>query len=357
MNMHFLANSQERESSSSRFARKQRERRGAIYSAPRRAFTLVELLVVIAIIGILIALLLPAIQAAREAARRMQCSNNLKEIGLAVHTHLDTQNFFPTGGWAYGWVGDPDRGYDKRQPGGWCYNILPGLEQRGLHDLTKGLTGTQKMDLATKMAGTPLSVYNCPSRRASIMYPNTWNGTDVAVNASPIASGATAIARGDYAACAGHYVFPIYQRGPSSLAATSTYGYVNISTPPNELTGVSYRHSQTKIREVVDGTSQTIYAGEKYLNPDDYYTGDDGADNESLYSGFNNDQSRFSEASPLRDRAGVTIYNYFGSPHPTTCNFVFCDGSVHAISYAVEAATFKNLGNRKDRVPIDNSKL
>src|SRR5690349_21627560 len=98
-------------------------------------FTLVELLVVIAIIGVLVALLLPAVQAAREAARRTQCANHLEQLSLGALLHEDTHQHLPTGGWNWYWSGDPDRGFDRRQPGGWSYTVLPFIEQKALHDL------------------------------------------------------------------------------------------------------------------------------------------------------------------------------------------------------------------------------
>src|SRR5688572_26083147 len=126
------------------------------------AFTLVELLVVIAIIGILVALLLPAVQAAREASRRTQCKNNLKQIGLAVVNHENQQRFFPHGGWGFQCMGLPNRGFGPTQPGGWVYNILPYLEEQSLHKF--GTPEPTKAQLK-QVAMTPVGVMNCPSRR------------------------------------------------------------------------------------------------------------------------------------------------------------------------------------------------
>jgi len=97
----------------------------------------VELLVVIAIIGVLVALLLPAVQAAREAARRSQCQNNLKQMGLSALNYEGSQKAFPSTGWGWHWMGDPDQGAGKNQTGGWIYSLLPYIEQSGIKTIAK----------------------------------------------------------------------------------------------------------------------------------------------------------------------------------------------------------------------------
>ena len=109
------------------------------HRSDKSAFTLVELLVVITIIGVLVALLLPAVQAAREAARQTQCKNNVKQLALGCLGHENAIGRFPTNGWGTDWTGDPDFGTDWRQPGGWLFNVLPYIEQQPLHDMGAGV--------------------------------------------------------------------------------------------------------------------------------------------------------------------------------------------------------------------------
>ena len=340
-------------------------------SPASHGFTLVELLVVITIIGILIALLLPAVQAAREAARRLQCANHLKQIGLACLSHEEAQGFFPTGGWVCIWAGEPTRGFDERQPGGWLYNILPYMEQQALHDLgiDQGLTGNRPG--FTQRVSTPLATYNCPSRRQAIAYPMV-AVVAAFVNVSPTP---TVCGRSDYAASGGDYSYLPSGGGTrvNSLAEADARTPTQWAAVRGAFTtGVFYVRSKTTMAAVTDGTSKTYLCGEQYLMPDHYEDGLCGNDDQSWDQGWDWDTVRWSGLAdsptdkigkadsfftPRQDQPGYDYGFSFGSAHPIGFNMAFCDGSVHAINYSIDIETHHRLGNIADGLIIDGKKL
>lgn len=311
----------------------------------KTGFTLVELLVVIAIIGILISLLLPAIQAAREAARRTQCFNSLKQMALAALTHEMTVKHFPSGGWGYLWVGDPDRGFGRGQPGGFFYNILPFMELKSIHDMPKVRNDAEKKRLSAVMIATSLE-FNCPSRRSVGLTPV--NSTyDILVNADSSAATGKVWYHGDYKANGGSAMHE-WNEGPHSWEdALAGNGFREATVTLND--GVCYQRSQIKIKEIVDGTSNTYLCGEKYLNPDAYRTGLEYSDDQPFLGADDYDLIGWTSETPMRDRSGYTNWWAFGSNHPTVFNMAFCDGSVHGMSYTIEANTHLLLGGRNDR--------
>jgi prepilin-type N-terminal cleavage/methylation domain-containing protein/prepilin-type processing-associated H-X9-DG protein len=329
-------------------------------------FTLVELLVVIVIIGILIALLLPAVQAAREAARRLQCANNVKQLTLAVLSHESAITFFPTGGWDRSWLGHPDRGFGKDQPGGWVYNILPFLDQHGLHDLGGRGGGISIEDANTQRVVTPLAGLNCPTRRPTDTYRLASSFTFKLAN-NPVAK----LARSDYVINGGDYLDArLDEKSPPDLKTADNRSESQWDDMSHQ-TGISYQRSQVTMADIKDGTSQTFCIGEKYVNRDHYTDGKDLGDNDSMYSGDDLDLIRWtgiagaagastSNDLPRQDDSAIGTGNHvrwFGSAHTDSFNMSFCDGSVRSISYTIDSDVYRCLGNRKDGLPIDDGQF
>lgn len=311
----------------------------------RRAFTLIELLVVISIIGMLMSLLLPAVQASREAARRTECLNNLRQQALAAMQHVSTTGWYPTGGWGGNWVGDPERGGGEHQPGGWIYCVLPYVERRDLRVAGSGASASTKEAVLGRVIANPVSVFNCPTRRRAVAYPVFY----VPAMSPRFATGVARAGRSDYAANAGSQSRCEIASfgGPKTFSDGDSPNY---SWPDvTDHTGISYLRSMVRPAEVIDGTSHTYLIGEKYLSAGNYETGMDHCDDWSMYTGYQDDIHRSSYEPPLRDGAVIPACCNFGSAHPSTWNVAFCDGSARSMSYQLDLKVHRSLGNRRDQ--------
>lgn len=305
---------------------------------PQSGFTLVELLVAMAVIAILIALLLPAVQAARAAARRTECRNRFKQIALAYHNHEETYRRLPTNGWGVQWVGDPTRGTDRSQPGGWAYNLLPFLEQAALRKRGQGFSGAALASALSEVRQTPMPAFRCPERPGGSLSPA--NSTFPPFNATPSAN----VAKLDFAVNEGDYITNT-GAGPPSLAVgdSSTYVWTDVSLA----TGVCFQRSEIRLADIKDGLSSTYLVGEKYVMSTAYQTATDPGYDQSWNSGVDLDMNRWTIDPPLQD--STTQYERrFGSAHSGGLNMALCDGSVRFVSYSIDGATHRALGNRRD---------
>ena len=291
-----------------------------------RGFTLIELLVVIAIIAVLVGLLLPAVQAAREAARRAQCANNLKQIGLAMHSYHGVHNTFPPG-YITAVVNDPVA--PEIGPGwGWGVMILNDLELRPLY---QGINfSLQITDSGSQTArATMLSVFLCPS--------NVGNGPVVASSLTGTILN-TDVAAGQYVASAG-------QLEPGEF--------------PDSNNGVFYRNSRNGLKDITDGSSATLMAGERSRNvADATWVGA-----VPTWQLCTNPKWAVQECGPASTlvvshtgtpatgsiyvpNSKVSMVDDYWSLHPGGCNFLFCDGSVRFIKESVTPSIFSYLSTR-----------
>lgn len=266
-----------------------------------RGFTLVELLVVIAIIGILVALLLPAVQTAREAARRIQCTNNLKQIGLGVTLHHDAKKIFPTG-----------RNTTNQMGVSWAFRLLPFMEEQPIHDAYREEFRVDADENSLAMR-SPVTSYFCPSRRAPAADRNFDNN-----NRAPLVQ--MAAAGGDYAANAGTY----YNYRP------------NDGSVDRRRAGPIFTYSEIKARQVDDGLSKTFAVGERHIPPVDTTAPAELAhlfQGDCAFMAADTPWGLFADPSRgLADSRNDRSRSKFGGEHASITMFVFLDGHVSPIS-------------------------
>jgi prepilin-type N-terminal cleavage/methylation domain-containing protein len=327
----------------------------------RKGFTLVELLVVIAIIGILVAVLLPAINAAREAARRTQCRNNMRQLGQAANNCLSATKAFPTGGWGWGWCGDPNYGGGVRQTGGWMYQILPYIEENHVWSLGKGLTGTARGNALRQAIGTAIPIFFCPSRRNAQLvkwsHPTNYRNLINAGVGVP-----DMVGRNDYVSCSGSIGMDAEPYGPDQYqqgmdAITNGSGFGGWEGTNKILNGMTVLPLCGPIgpKKVKDGIAQTILYGEKYINMVRIDDPGNLNDNDQGWNlGYDRDIMRFCNVTPIGDyNDNVERHTVFGSSHKDGMHVSMGDASVHTITYDIDVIVFQRLGIRNDGRVVD----
>jgi prepilin-type N-terminal cleavage/methylation domain-containing protein len=380
---------------------------GSHIQSSKRGFTLVELLVVIAIIGVLVALLLPAVQAAREAARRTECMNKLKQMGLALHNHVSAQRIFPTGGatpnpnianYTTGGTSSPGQPNGANKQGlGWGYQLLPYLEQNSV----RGIVDNQQLKT------TVIPLYFCPSRRS----PSNVSGNALSdyASAQPMTMRCLQLGpklgqryeisetnpfQGGTQWTVAHESF--WCRNNGEPDQSSVFDGVIVRTPyriANCTTGVACAAATAnspsvgerppaapnavKPQEISDGLSNTLVISEKVVRSDLYEGNNNGAgggsksDDRGWSDGWDPDTVRFTGLPPLSDGDGAVCFNpntaqyctgeqdvfFFGSAHPSGINAVYADGSIHQIKFDIDITVFNALGTRNGEETIDLSQV
>ena len=322
----------------------------------KSAFTLIELAVVMAIVALAVSLLMPMMLEAREEMRRNECANNLRRVGQAWLDHEQSLGYFPSSGWGWRWTGDPDRGFGRRQPGGWGFDVVRFTEYSNVANMGAGLRNDdEKAQAMITAQANPVPFFHCPERRPVTTYPLVRNGF-LANNLPECQAGACEVARIDYQANSGN-VAAGETGGPGGGRFSSDIP----SQFSRAWTGVTFQVSELRLSQISDGLSNTICVGEKYLNVDNYLTGTDAADDNNSFVGIDRDVNGYTASAtlgttprpnpqfqPQRDRAGVGLNWTFGSAHESGFNVANCDSSVRFLNYDIDYMVFFLLGGRAD---------
>jgi prepilin-type N-terminal cleavage/methylation domain-containing protein len=333
-----------------------------------RAFTLVELLVVIAIIGVLVALLLPAVQAAREASRRSQCLNNLRQLGIGCHNFQSANGAFPTAG------GDVEQYFQREElskpiygfeNASWMYQILPFIEQQNLYNLRRGDGAPNAGFVKTGLAEKPVAAFNCPDRSGRLGV----NGIDIYMV-------------GDYAGVMSNWNDPDWpgfewqtskppRKDEDGIVWTGILvkgGQVNKSAPPQ-----IWKFPKVDFKSITDGSSNTILLAERavaqqnwtaplpppYWESYGYYTGADWPVMR-LFGALKPAGPNPSPEVPVLGDSDVRKLGYehgFGSAHPGILCTVWGDGSTRPISASADLTVLDQLGKRADQTSVTANDL
>ncbi len=307
-------------------------------------FTLVEILVVIAIIGVLIAILLPAVQQAREAARRVTCVNQLKQIGLAIHSFHTSKRYLP-----------PSR-LDKTGGVAWTVLIMPFIEEQPLADAWDPMRWYydqgDSVEAGDALRARAISIFFCPTRRGPTSEPAVSLFGDKPDISFPGSRRHYAGALGDYACCVGTNVSGDYfGNGGNGAMVLAKWSYETPRISPYRL--VSWR-SQTRFGRIKDGLTHTIFVGEKHVLPGSFGTNTPASVTAQTGDGsiYNGDHpwviSRSAGIAQPLAGAQAPFRSQFGSWHTSVCQFAMGDGSVQSLPLDIDNKILGRLAQRDD---------